>query len=227
MAGPTKFNRNYTVQQEVANATIALTRNIITQNVKTLVLNSILPLTTLTDDAQSAIDAGQIGIQNSLLGLPLWDSITFTYSSGSTLTAVSGQISAINPTISAVLPICILDITQTRNIVKTPVQGLDGTIKEYISDGDYLINIKASLVGDAIDYYPAEAVQSILAICQIKYPVTVLSTILNKYFNISSLVITDYNFTQQEVGMRNVQIIELTCISDAPQNYQIIVQGNI
>ena len=39
----------------------------------------------------------------------------------------------------------LLEVTQTKIIIKTPVQGRNGTVKEYISDGDYIVNIRGGL----------------------------------------------------------------------------------
>ena len=46
---------------------------------------------------------------------------------------------------------CIITINQEKNIVTTPLQGRDGTIKEYISDGDFTISVDAAVCGYVIN----------------------------------------------------------------------------
>jgi hypothetical protein len=150
----------------------------------------------------------------SMLGLSIWDSITL-------LDPVqSGNINKAG----ASMDIALVTVNQQRNIITTAVAGLDGTIKEYISDGDFYINISATLVGAEADVYPADAVQSLLAVFKAKNPINIYSTVLNKYFNISSVVVTNYTFAQPEQGMRNVQQLDFTCISDNPNLYTLILQ---
>ena len=146
----------------------------------------------------------------SLLGLNIWDSVTL--------------IDPRNNVQPVYLEIALVTVTQQRNIITTAVAGLDGTIKEYISDGDFYINISATLVGAEADVYPADAVQSLLAMFKVKYPISTFGTVLNKYFNISSVVIENYTFGQPEQGMRNVQQLDFTCISDDPNVYTLILQ---
>ena len=42
----------------------------------------------------------------------------------------------------------VIEISNTRNIVKTEIQGRDGTVKEFINNGDYQISIKGILSND-------------------------------------------------------------------------------
>jgi hypothetical protein len=148
---------------------------------------------------------------SDLLGLNVWDSLLLQ--------------DPLNPgLLNPYLEIALVNVSQTRNIVTTAVQGLDGTIKEYISDGDFNINISATLVGDEADVYPSDSVNTLLNMFKSKNAIDIYSTVLNKYFGIKSIVITNYNFYQAEVGMRNVQNVDFTCISDNPDVYKIILQ---
>ena len=42
---------------------------------------------------------------------------------------------------------CLITITGSKNVIKTPIQGRNGTIKEYIAQNDYSINIKGGIFG--------------------------------------------------------------------------------
>lgn len=108
----------------------------------------------------------------------------------------------------------LMDISQQRNIVTTAVQGRNGTVKEYISDGDYQVTIRGILVEPEPYDYPAEQVRELLRLCRIQAAVQAVSPFL-QLFQIYDLVVTDYRLPQIE-GYQNMQPFEMTCISDTP-----------
>jgi len=202
---PTKFPQN-----NIVRAAGAFTRNFITTEAKEYILSRNLMINGLSPAALSAINEGTTDISENLFGLAIWDVIQLRY-------VANGISFFVN------LNIAQVEVTQSRNIIQTPVQGLDGTIKEFISAGDNQIKIRATIVGDAPDFYPGAEVQSIKETLDVKTPINIISTILNKYFNISSVVVTDYSFSQPEVGMRNVQSVEISAVTDDPSVYQVIM----
>lgn len=110
----------------------------------------------------------------------------------------------------------LFNINQSRNIVKTPIQGLDGTVKEYISDGDYIINIKGIIQG-ANGIYPFDDVNNFISICQAKCALNIVSDYLMS-LGISNIVIESYSLPQ-DMGSQSQQVFELNCLSDV--NYLI------
>jgi CheY-like chemotaxis protein len=108
----------------------------------------------------------------------------------------------------------LMDISQQRNIVTTAIQGRNGTVKEYISDGDYQITVRGILVEPSAYDYPAEQVRELLRLCRVQAAVQAVSPFL-QLFQIYDVVITDYQLPQLE-GYQNMQPFELTCISDTP-----------
>ena len=73
----------------------------------------------------------------------------------------------------------IITINQSKNIVKTPIEGRNGTIKEFISDGDYQITITGALVG-ADGQYPINQVNELLRICRVQNEINWISIKLNR-----------------------------------------------
>jgi hypothetical protein len=110
------------------------------------------------------------------------------------------------------IDLVLMEINNQKNIIKTSLQGRNGTVKEYISDGDYSIKITGKLFGDGMNSYPSDLVSNLHNICLAPVALTVSSDFL-KLFNINSIVIESYNFHQTE-GMRNVQEFTLNCLSD-------------
>ena len=149
-----------------------------------------------------------IEIQNvaeSYLGTPVFDNIVLLPDE-------------INLRIDTVL----LSISQTKNIVKTAIQGLNGTVKEYIADGDYEINIKGLIVSEN-NQYPSADVASLIEICKRSENIRVTSNFLN-LFSIDDIVIESYSFEQLE-GYTNVQKFEINAISDKPT--ELVLSENL
>jgi hypothetical protein len=109
---------------------------------------------------------------------------------------------------------CLVTVMNTKNIVKTTLQGRNGTVKEYISDGDYQIKIEGRIYGKGMNNYPQTEVQHLHAICLAPRSIGLTSTFL-KLFNIQDIVIESFNIDQQE-GVRNCQPFILNCVSDYP-----------
>ena len=111
----------------------------------------------------------------------------------------------------------IMTVTQTKNIITTPVQGRNGTVKEYISDGDYSIDIEGILASKDNEY-PTEEVKALIRILKAPVPIKMTSKFLS-YLGITDVVITNYNLPQQR-GFENTQPFNITGISDVPLELQ-------
>ncbi|HMO63296.1 MAG TPA: DUF6046 domain-containing protein [Ferruginibacter sp.] len=109
---------------------------------------------------------------------------------------------------------CLCEVHQTKNIVKTKVQGRDGEVKEYISDGDFMVTLRGAFSSTFMQAYPKDIIKRLINICLIKEPLAVTSEFL-QLFGIRELVIEEYKFNQVE-GKQNVQKFELMCSSDVP-----------
>lgn len=126
------------------------------------------------------------------------------------------------------IPTAIIEVTQAKNIITTPIQGRDGTVKEYISKGDYMITVTGIINGqmdeqtgevrDIGNVYPTADVQKLIAICEVPDSLDVTSDFLGMFLKEDSrVVITDYNIPQQ-IGIRNFQTFSIQMLSDTPIN---------
>jgi len=75
----------------------------------------------------------------------------------------------------------LFDVDQQRNIITTAVQGRNGTIKEYISDGDYSVTIRGILVDEDPYTYPATQMQELLALLQAPQSLVAVSGFLQLF----------------------------------------------
>jgi homoserine acetyltransferase len=108
----------------------------------------------------------------------------------------------------------LITVRNAKNIIRTTLQGRDGTVKEYISDGDYMITIEGRIYGKGMNNYPQEEVQNLIRICKAPQAINITSTFL-KMFDVEDLVIEDRTIQQLE-GIRNYQSFTLQCSSDKP-----------
>ncbi len=116
---------------------------------------------------------------------------------------------------SALLTTVLMTVSQQRNIVTTVIQGRNGSIKEFINEGDYQISLKGAIVGIDAYSYPTVEMRDLLELLQVQSALDVVSDFL-RLFDVNNLVVTDYNFPQQE-GYQNVQLFEINCISDTDE----------
>lgn len=97
-----------------------------------------------------------------------------------------------------VLETILCSVNQTKNIVKTPIQGRNGTVKEYIGMGDYSVTINGIMCGSN-GVYPKADVQALKVILTAPVPITVTSWFL-QMFDINSLVFDSFDINQDEGG---------------------------
>lgn len=109
----------------------------------------------------------------------------------------------------------LVDVAQRKNIVVTPVQGRNGTVKEYVSDGDYEVRIRGAIVTASNNRYPDDRVRELHDLLSLPQTLTVVSEFL-RLFRVYSLVVTGFDFRQAE-GTQNTQLFEIEAISDLPE----------
>jgi hypothetical protein len=123
----------------------------------------------------------------------------------------SGEELTINDAIAA--------ISKRKNIVTTPLVGMDGTVKEYINDGDYGINlivgVQALRDGKIVDEYPSDGITQLRQFFDVKETIYVHSEFL-ELFDISKVVVQNFSVTQATES--NYQPIELSLLSDGDYN---------
>jgi hypothetical protein len=144
--------------------------------------------------------------KKSIFGLPVFDVLTFqevsyTDFEGNEQTATE-----------LTLDIALIEVSNDRNIVMTPISGRNGTVKEYMSDNDYTINIKGNLINNLANQHPEVLLKALHEFCKAQVQIKVTSSLLY-YLDITALVIKKYDF-RMVPGFRNVIDFELNCVSD-------------
>lgn len=116
----------------------------------------------------------------------------------------------------------IVEVRGGKRIVKTEIDGMDGTFKELFSLDDYQVTIRGLIVQeDGSNNYPQEAVRTLRDFCELQHEVTINCEITN-YFNIAQIVIESWEFPALE-GFPGVQPYILNCLSD--KDYKLVLNG--
>ncbi len=106
----------------------------------------------------------------------------------------------------------ICEVTQRKNIVSAKIVGRNGTVKEYINDDDYSLNIKGILFNTLPDKVPSEQIEMLNNILKINDSIKVVSPYLD-LFDIKQIVIQNCKYNQLQ-GKLNIVNFELIALSD-------------
>lgn len=138
----------------------------------------------------------------TLLGAVAKDNITF------------GEIQTAQTKIpSFVFKSAIMSVKQQKHIVSTPVIGRNGSVHQYVSDGDYSIDIKGAIIEETQDMIQ---LAQLAEICKQSTSIKIYSDFLS-LFGISDIIISSFTFNQKE-GYEKLFICELQALSDNPIN---------
>lgn len=111
------------------------------------------------------------------------------------------------------IDVALFEVSMSKKIVSTSIQGRDGDIKEYISDGDFSVSIRGVLTAPN-NTFPLDDFIALIKVVKAPVALKVNSWWLEK-FGIYNLVITGYNFSQR-AGRFSEQSFEISAVSDTP-----------
>lgn len=109
-------------------------------------------------------------------------------------------------------------VSQAKRIVRTEIQGADGTVKEYIGLDDYNVQINGIICGDN-GRYPAAEVDALKRMLDAPVAIPVISSYLNR-LGVYNVVVQDYSLPQ-EAGGYSKQDFSIMALSDTPLELQI------
>jgi hypothetical protein len=154
---------------------------------------------------------------SSKYGLPTFDTFSFNASVGNKLSYTASKDfggGTVNIDKPFTFDTALIEINQTKNIVKTVIAGTNGSVKEYMSEGDFIINLRGVIVGDVANQRPdVTRLNSLVA--YLKAPLSIpISCHFLEELNITSIVVESYKLGQRE-GSRNIIDIEINMLSDS------------
>lgn len=144
----------------------------------------------------------------SSLGTPVVADIVFeggTYTDDETGRQITFQ--------SVTLATVLVALSQPKRIIRTEIQGRDGSVKEYIGMDDYQVTIQGVITGTN-GTFPHIEVAELHKVLKAPITIPVVSAYL-QLFDIFNLVIVDYSFDQEPGGYSKQNFI-INAISDKP-----------
>ena len=113
----------------------------------------------------------------------------------------------------------IVEVSRDKIILTTEVQGRDGSVKEYISNGDYAVTIRGILASNPLDgrvarRYPEAEVLALKKVVDVPEALAVGGRLF-RLLGIRNLVIKSVSWPALP-GFTNLQAYELRCLSDDP-----------
>lgn len=111
----------------------------------------------------------------------------------------------------------VVDFSRQKTVVKTPVAGRNGTVKELVGAEDWRIRIRGVITSEGYareDEYPHGYVRRLKAWLDAPTALPVVGEIFTT-FGVSSVVVEGYDFPKLE-GFPGVQAFTIDCVSDEP-----------
>lgn len=103
----------------------------------------------------------------------------------------------------------VMDCNTTKNIVSTAINGVGGTVKEWVSDGDVAVTIDVTLLSDN-GVYPRERVERLVEMLKRNESLMVSNKTLNEVWGVTRLVVTSWTmrptpgFDYQQIGINAI-----------------------
>jgi hypothetical protein len=117
----------------------------------------------------------------------------------------------------------IIQISGSKTIIKTQIDGQDGTFKELYSLNDYQVTIRGVVTNEENDDYPEDIIRKIRTICELKKSVTIINA-LTSLFDINKIAIESFSFPAVE-GQISMQAYEINASSDRDFELKIKTAG--
>ncbi len=153
----------------------------------------------------------------SYLGTPVWSNLIFSADGVDV-----GQPTTLDPDNGKKdlrIDTILFEVELPKLIVRTEIVGRNGTIKEYISDGDYQIMAKGLIVSPYPNQFPADDFDLLIKYVNVNTQISVISQFLDR-FGITSVVIMRGRYFEI-MGYRNQVGFELEMVSDRPIEFQL------
>jgi hypothetical protein len=114
----------------------------------------------------------------------------------------------------------ILNVSKNKKVVVTEVQGRAGSVKEYISDGDYKITCRGVINTEQRSVAPVDKAEELGLMLSIGQSLEVAGGFL-EIFNIHTVVVMDFGIDEM-LGYRNQYSVKITMQSDTPIELSLV-----
>ncbi|MDR1848123.1 MAG: DUF6046 domain-containing protein [Bacteroidales bacterium] len=104
-----------------------------------------------------------------------------------------------------------MQTSRTKRIVQTAINGQIGTVKEWISDGDIIINLQIYIINEGKDY-PLEYLQELMKFLSKNESLKIENSHLNEVLGMTRVVVSGWNHRPELFS--NAQTIDVDLIQD-------------
>jgi len=154
-------------------------------------------------------------IGTSELGTPIYDYLHLREGS---YTALNDEVIQYE---GLILETVLIEVNLPRRITKTEVQGRNGDVKEYISNGDHVINVRG-MITTKENVFPLEKVRLFRKLMQVPQQLSITSQLLNEVFGIDDIVIDGSPTISQIEGTRNQVEFSFQALSDEALDIEVL-----
>lgn len=119
------------------------------------------------------------------------------------------------------IPAAVISMTGKKSIVKTALTEHRGTVKELISVDDYDISIIGTLY-NSDHRYPEEEIAQVRDLYSRNESVKLISALSDLLLEQDDMVVIESIKFPETAGNEEMQVVELTCVSDAPFELEIV-----
>lgn len=150
-------------------------------------------------------------LYTSALGTPVLADLTFGIGEPGAINTYTDESGNQGSFETVRLETVLISLNQSKNIVKTQIQGRAGTIKEYVGLGDYSLSINGILTGSN-GSYPKDQLMALKTVLTAPISIPVVSWYL-QMFDIDFIVIDGFDADQAE-GAYSQQAFTINACSD-------------
>lgn len=114
-----------------------------------------------------------------------------------------------------------INVTQENVIVKTPLTGRRGTVKEYIQASDYKFDVTGSLITDVRNSFPLSQLRTFLDVMRNADILKVQSIYMDTFLQGDDVVMESYSVDQQSQKYVNIINFKISLVSDENIDFRI------
>lgn len=147
-------------------------------------------------------------LATSFLGTPIFSNLVFE---GVDYRDFNDQVQTFD---GFQLDICLMTANTENVILKTNIQGANGSIKELINNGDYSISVQGFIVTNNSNQAPVVQQTQLAALARVCASVRVVSSFLNA-LGVYEVVVDGVSFSEIE-ATRNMLAVTMNLTSETP-----------
>jgi|GEM_PF-5097485 len=105
-----------------------------------------------------------------------------------------------------------IDTSRTKHIVSTAINGVSGTVKEWVSDGDVVMTLYVQILDNVYEDYPKDDVMALMDMLRKNKTIKIANSYLNDVVGITRAVVSSWKYSPKMWDCAQEIVVDL--ISD-------------